>query len=322
MAKGSTYIFLGPEIGEKEEAIQEIRRKLQGSRRAVEEMSFYAGETTVPGIVSILRNGSLFADARLFLIKNAEVLKKKEETESIAAYIKTPQDDTVLILISENTVIDKVIENAAGAAGKKLFYELFENRKIEWVATFFSRQGCRISEDGITAILEMVENNTEALRRECSRLILFLGKEKVIEAEDVEKWLSHTREESAFTLFSRIASGDFSKSLESMRTLLAAKETPIAIFGGLASCFRKLRSYAHLLEEGRGYDDFELKKIGLGHPKSRQDYTQARRRYDADACLALIAEYDFKIRSTGSALEALTMDIFLYKLMYSAKPRQ
>jgi DNA polymerase-3 subunit delta len=321
MAKGSVHLFLGPEIGEKEEAIQEIRKKLQGTARGMEEMSFYAGETPVSGIVSILRNGSLFADARFFLIKNTEVLKKKEEIETLAAYIKSPQDNTALILISENTGIDKTIEKAVGAAGKKLFYELFENRKIEWIATFFSKQGCRISEDGITAILEMVENNTEALRRECLRLMLFLGKEKVIEAEDVEKWLSHTREESAFTLFSRIASGDFSKSLESLRTLLAAKETPIAIFGGLASCFRKLRNYAHLLEKGMGYDDFELKKIGLSHPKSRQDYAQARRRYDADICLALLAEYDLKIRSSSSALEALTMDMFLYKLMYAAKPQ-
>ncbi|MDR1902183.1 MAG: DNA polymerase III subunit delta [Treponema sp.] len=320
MAKGSVYIFLGPEIGEKEEAIQEIRRKLQGAG-PLEEMSFYAGETPLPGIVSILRNGSLFADKRLFLIKNVEIFKKKEETETLTAYIKAPQDDTALILISENTGIDKTIEKAVGTAGKKLFYELFENRKVEWVAAFFSRQGCRISGDGITAILEMVENNTEALKRECSRLILFLGNEKVIEAEDIEKWLSHTREESAFTLFSRIASGDLSKSLESLRTLLAAKETPIAIFGGLASCFRKLRDYAHLLEKGLGYDDFELRKIGLSHPKSRQDYAQAQRRYDAGACLALLAEYDFKIRSSGSALEALTMDLFLYKLMYSAKLR-
>jgi DNA polymerase-3 subunit delta len=324
MAKGSTWLFLGPEIGEKEEAVNEIRLKIRGSEKAVrkhtqdgalEEFSFYAGETPVQQVVSDLRNGSLFADTRLFLLKNADIIKKKEETELLCSYIKSPQENTTLILVSDNTSLDKNIEKAAGTSNKKLFYELFENRKVDWVNGFFTRQGYRVSSDGIAAILEMVENNTDALKRECSRLMLFLGKDRPAGAEDVEKWLSHTREESAFTLFSRIASGDLEKSVESLRTLLAAKETPVAIFGGLSWCFRKLRDYERLMENGLGNDDFELKKVGLSHPKTRQDYTQARRRYDAGACLSLIAEYDILIRSGGSALEGMLMDLFLYKLL-------
>ncbi|GHV71667.1 DNA polymerase III subunit delta [Spirochaetia bacterium] len=315
MAKGASFLFLGPELGEKEDAIAEIRRNLIKP----EETSFYAGETTMNDMVGALRNGSLFADTRLFFIKNADALsaennKKKADLDLLVSYMESPQEDTTLILISEETKLNPRLEKAVPAAAKRIFWELDESRKAQWVESFFRRQGCKIDPDGIETILEMVENNTGALGRECSRLMLFLGKEKNAGAAEVEQWLSHTREESAFTLFSRIAAGDFSKSLECLHSLLAAKESPQAILAALTWCFKKLRDYA-ALTEGGAVDEFEYKKIGLASRKIRQDYSAAAARYQsADPCLSLIACYDIKIRSTGTAAETLLMDYFIYEL--------
>jgi DNA polymerase-3 subunit delta len=313
MGKGRTYLFLGPELGEKQDAIQELRQGLQSSG-TVEETTFYAGETPVTEMVDLLRNGSLFADTRLFFIKNAELIDKKEDIELLAAYVASPQAGTTLTLISDGISVDKRLEKAVPGEGKRIFWELFENRKHEWVEAFFRREGRRVSGEGIEAILELVENNTGALRRECSRLMLFLGKDTAASAEDVEKWLSHTREESAFTLFSRIASGDLTKSLETLHTLLGAKESPQAILAGLAWCFRKLRDYLTLERSGAA-NEFEYKKIGLASSRVRKDYTQAARLFpDALPCLGLIAEFDVLLRSGLSGMEPLLMDIFLCKL--------
>jgi DNA polymerase-3 subunit delta len=261
----------------------------------------------------VLQNASLFAENRLIFIKNAEALKKKEEIELLAAYLEHPSEDTTLILLSDAPSLAKAIETQVSSGNKRIFWELFENRKIEWVSAFFKRAGYRIGEDGIETILELVENNTDALRRECQRLMLFLGKDKPITGEDVEKWLSHTREESAFTLFSRIAEGDLSKSLGTLHALLMAKESPPAILAGLAWCFRKLRDYAALVESGKA-NDFEFKKIGLASPKVRKDYERAVRRYNADICLSLTAEFDILVRSGGAGLETILMDMYLYKI--------
>ncbi|MDR0526088.1 MAG: DNA polymerase III subunit delta [Spirochaetaceae bacterium] len=316
MAKGSCFLFLGPEIGEKQDAVSEIRAKL-GKTAPPEEMSFYPGETPVSVIVSVLQNGSLFADHRLIFIKNAEIIKKKEEIELLGDYLAHPQDDTVLILLAEGTNIAKGLETPIPGGNKRVFWELFENRKIEWVSGFFKRAGFRIGEDGVETILELVENNTEALRRECQRLLLFLDKDKPITSEDLEKLLSHTREESAFTLFSRIAEGDLSKSLGTLRSLLRAKETPPAILAGLAWCFRKLRDYAGLAEAGKT-GDLDYRKIGLASPKARKDYERASRRYNPEICLSLTAEYDILVRSGGGALESILMDQYLYKIHFSS----
>jgi DNA polymerase-3 subunit delta len=321
MAAGFCRLFLGPELGKKQDALEELRRSFPGGGVLPEETSFYAGETPVSGMAAALRNGSLFADSRLFLIKNAELIKKKDEVELLAACITSPREDTALVLISEQTSLAKGLEDAAGRENRKVFYELFENQKTEWVDSFFRRAGFRIMPAAIETILELVENNTGALRRECSRLMLFFDKDTEIHARDVEEWLSHTREESAFTLFSRIAGGDFSRALESLHTLLAAKEAPQSILAGLAWCLRKLRDYLSLAGAGT-LSDFELRKIGLSAPKARDDYAKAAGRYNsagAETCLALTAEYDILLRSSGAAFESILMDLYLYKLFQAAK---
>jgi DNA polymerase-3 subunit delta len=315
-----SWLFLGPEIGEKQTAIDEIRKKLSVSGE-LEETTYYPGETTVPAMVSSMRNGSLFADLRLYLIKCAEGIKKKEEIDLLASYISSPTDGTFLILISDETNIARGLENSIPKTNKKIFWELLENRKTEWVRNYFRQEGFIIGAEGIETILELVENNTAALRQECSRLTLFLDKEKEISAEDAEKWLSHTREESVFTLFSRIAFGDFSRSLESSRMLLAAKETPQAIFAGLASCFRKLLNYLALQEAGVN-DEVEYRKIGVSSPGAKRDYAAASRRYDsagAENCLAFTAEYDLILRSSLSFPEQILIDKYLYKVHSFAK---
>jgi DNA polymerase-3 subunit delta len=325
MHRNACWLFLGPEIGEKQDAIDEIRKDLAPKAgpggSPVEETVFYAGDTPVADMVSALWNGSLFADRRLFFIRNAEAIKKKEEVELLASYIASPSEGTVLILVSEENRLE-TIEKAAPSLGKRVFYELTEGRKAGWVADFFRSSGCRINDEGVQTILELVENNTAALRRECSRLILFLGKDRRITGEDVEKWLSHTREESAFTLFSRIAEGDFSRSLESLRTLLAARVTPPAVFAGLGWCFKTLRAYLALTEAGVR-DEWEFKKIKVSTPGARRDYASASGRYNsaaAETCIALTAEYDYRIRAAESFPEEILMEQYLYKIYSLASP--
>ena len=318
--KMAAYIFLGPELGKKQDAVDAVRKKISGAKGTVsEETTFYAGETPAGTIADALQNHSLFADSRIIIVKNAETIKKKDEVELLASCIKNIEENTVLILLSDEIRLAAGLDDAVSKDKRQIFYEMFEREKTEWLLSFFRREGFNIDRDCAAAVLEMVENNTEALKRECSRLVCFLPKDRPVKVEDIEKWLSHNREESAFTLFSRIASGDVSKALESTAVMLAAKESAQSILAGLAWCFRKLGDYLALLETGEA-NNFELKKIGLSAPKARDDYAAAARRYSAEAveaCLALTAECDALLRSPVAALENILMDRYIIKLVNS-----
>ena len=309
------YIFLGPETGKKQDAINEIRKKLTAAG-AFEETVFYAGEIQAGTIAVTVQNHSLFAQSRLFIIKNAEQFKKKDEITIIASCMAQLEPGTALILVSDEIRLAAGLDNCVPRENRSVFYEMFENEKNDWVRSFFRREGYSIDSGGVMTILELVENNTDAMRRECSRLMLFLPKNVPVTAEAAEQWLSHNREESGFTLFSRIAAGDVTRAVETLHTLLAAKETATGILAILAWCFKKLRDYLALLQDGNP-GNTELAKIGLSSPKARNDYATAARRYRAgavDDCLALTAEYDILLRSMDNAFEPVLMDMYIMKI--------
>ena len=311
--KMNAYIFLGPELGKKQDAVNSVKEKYKGA----ELSNFYPGETPVSEIANSIQNHNLFTDKRIIIIKNAETIKKKDEIALLVSCIKSMEDDTALILLSDEIKLAPGLDEAVPKSNRQVFYEMFEREKTEWIASFFNREGFKLDRDCIDIILEMVENNTDALKRECSRLVNFLPKGKPITPEEIEKWLAHNKEESAFTLFSHIASGNLSKSLESISVMLTAKESAQGILAGLAWCFRKLGDYISLLETGEAVNSFELKKIGLSSPKVRDDYTAAAWRYNAEsveACLALTAEYDILLRSPVAALSDILMDRYIITL--------
>ncbi|MCL1991716.1 MAG: DNA polymerase III subunit delta [Spirochaetes bacterium] len=313
----NVYIFLGPELGKKQDAMNSLRKKFPDA----EETVFYAGETDAGFIADNVQNGSLFSESRIVLVKNADLIKKKDDIELLAGCAKKMGADTALVFFSEEIKLAAALDDLAPKANRQVFYELFEREKSEWLRSFFRKEGFNIEPPAVDTILEMVENNTEAFRKECSRLILFLPKDRPISASDIEKWLAHSREETAFSLFSRIAAGDISKSLESLRSMLAAKESPQGILAALAWCWRKLADYIDLAEGGNGGNNFELKKIGLSSPKAREDYIAAAGRYgasDALACLAITAEYDILLRSPLASLESVLMDRYIIAIFNAA----
>jgi len=308
----NAYIFLGPELGKKQDAVNTVKKKFPNA----EESVFYSGEAPMSTIADVLQNHSLFSDSRLVIVKYAELIKKKEDIDLLVSCINNLEKNTAIILLSDEIKLAAALDNAVPKTNRQIFYELFEREKTEWLRSFFYREGFNIDRDGIDIILELVENNTEALKRECSRLIHFLPKGKAVKAEDIEKWLSHNREESAFTLFSRIAAGNLSKALESITSLLDSKESAQSILAGLAWCFRKLDDYLALLERGT-VDNLELKKIGLSAPKAKDDYNAAARRYNTAAvqtCLALTAEYDILLRSPVAIMEKILMDKYILSI--------
>jgi len=317
-ASPNAYIFLGPELGKKQDEVDSIKQKIPDA----EITTFYAGETSVSAIADTIQNNSLFSEKLLIIIKNADAIKKKDEVDLLVSCIDNLDESTSIIMLSDELKLAAALDDSVPKNNRKIFYELFEREKNEWLKQFFKREGFNIDKDSISVILEMVENNTEALKRECSRLVHFLPREErgesQVNTEDVEKWLSHNREESAFTLFSRIACGDLSKALESLSVMLAAKESAQSILAGLAWCFRKLGDYLNLLETGDANNSFELKKIGLSSPKAKDDYAAAARRYNAEsaeACLALTAEYDNLLRSPVGVMERVLMDRYVYKVI-------
>ncbi|MDD6930033.1 MAG: DNA polymerase III subunit delta, partial [Treponema sp.] len=196
------YLFTGPEFGERNDAIENLKNSVSKKFGSVDNYLFYASETPVNEFMSVLQNESLFSEATFITVKNAETIKKKDEIEIILNWIKNVKsENAVLVLVSDEISVDSKIEKAVPSSNQKKFWEMYEDKKLPWIQNYFSKNGYTLTEDAGNLILSLIENNTQSLKAECSKFFICFPKGTKITEETVDKILTHTREENAFSLF-------------------------------------------------------------------------------------------------------------------------
>ncbi|MBR4005046.1 MAG: DNA polymerase III subunit delta [Treponema sp.] len=327
MNDAEVYLFTGPELGEKKEAIENIKAAAQKKNGSLDEYTYYAGDERIQDIVSQLQNVSLFDQALFITVRNAEQIKNKADIDSLLSWINGGAKDSpnTLILTSDENGIERKIESAVPSNHKKIFWEMFENRKTQWLQGFFRKNGFAISDDAIDQILEMVENNTEALKAECGRFFYCFEKGHTISSQDVDKILSHNREENAFTLFDAMA--DVTKSpvqrLESSLGILqkirmsSGDGITANLVAGLSYCFRMLRTWHVMHEKGANPIDSQLKAAGFSK-KNQEKYQAASRIWTSGATasvLALLSSSDMAVRENGNGLEETRLVLMLHSII-------
>ena len=312
----------------RDEAADAVIKALKKKFGEVEEHVYYLNETSIGQAISQLDNGNLFASATCVLCKNAELLKKKDEIALVEDWCKAAEasgeDSSALIFISDEISVDSKLDKLVPAPNKKKFWEMFDNQKIPWLTDYFRKNGYSLTDDAAQMILDMVDNNTLALKNECSRFFLCLEKGKTVTPEDVDSFLTHNREENAFTLFKQMigsyetSSERLEEALEVLQGIRLSKDSSsVPLIAGLASCFRRLVLWHRLKDESGSYgpDDTTLKSNGFGSSLIQGQYRKAAKIWtkgQATAILAILSSTDMEIRSGGSATE----DILLQKMLY------
>ena len=319
------YLFTGPEFGERNDAIENLKNSVSKKFGSVDNYLFYASETPVNEFMSVLQNESLFSEATFITVKNAETIKKKDEIEIILNWIKNVKsENAVLVLISDEISVDSKIEKAVPSSNQKKFWEMYEDKKLPWLQNYFSKNGYTLTENAGNLILSLIENNTQSLKAECSKFFICFPKGTKITEETVDKILTHTREENAFSLFDAMSNSQktsqerFQNSLEILQKIRLSKEnSSVMIIAGLSSCFRKLSLWHRLRLEGKN-DDFNLKINGFSSAKIKKQYLSAAKNWtsgETSAILSILAETDMNIRSGGTLLENTLLEKALYEII-------
>ncbi len=319
------YLYTGPEIGSRNEQVDSVKNSLIKKFGEVDNFLLYASDSKIEDIIAKLQTESLFVPATCIVLREAELLKKKDEIELIASWLKGAKDSSVLILVSDEISVDSKLDKLVPKENKQIFWAMDESRLSSWLQGYFRKNGYSVEPEALDSILELTENNTEALRTECNRFFLCFPKDHLITESDVEQILAHNREESAFSLFDSMANLSESPSsrLEAalsilQKILLTKNNSPVMILAGLASCFRRLELW-HSIHAGGAYlDDFALKTKGFASKTARNQYSRASRVWSFGQCaaiLASIASADSELRSTGQSLQETQLSMLLYEII-------
>lgn len=319
------YLLLGPEKGLKEEYI----RKLKADLGSCEVSKFYGFEDYEAELFAQLNNNDLFADHKLVVLEQTQEIKAKDKVKALAEYIKKPSDCATFVMTSDELFVAPEIMGSVPEKNVVRFYEMFEGKKEEWLRSFFRRNSLSIDSVACNAIIEKVENNIHDFENVCSQLVVYLstvpGKTSVT-ADDVDDYLVHTREETDFSLFAYVARGRLDSALECLHTLLRTKDSASVTAmcaSRLATYFRRALSVQMNSKKGlgmgtKGYEDgsaFTTKYFEGDRPvtrlKDKEVYRDACRLYgvrDMERILVTLAEYDIRIKESGTAVQQAVME--------------
>ena len=322
-AISSCYILAGPETGRRDTFVKELIASCTAKDKAPPEFSrFYAGEIQPEQLVGILQNGSLFASRRIIEYRNVETITGKAAISALESYIKNPADDAILILETEGYSLPKAIETAAGAANKKMFWELRDSEKPAWIRERLARDRLTAEDGAIDAILELVENETSALDSACCMLAACFPEGTRLGSDDAEAALSKSRQEDAFSLFDRMAGNDLTSALSVLETILADRQSDAAqIIAALVWSFRKLERLQLAIASGLGPDEaFRREKVTS--KTGQKKFKSAMQRYTAEDCSRIVRAASETEGALRGGLATLFSRPLLHLLVQSAMVRK
>ncbi len=310
--------FFAPDGGDKTQFIEKIIKDITlKEKEEPEKYKFYTFEANLVDIIALLRTGSLFSRHKVITIANLELLKRKEDVSLLLEYLKAPSPDATLLLLSDaiKRDISKRIVDAVPEQNRKIFWEMYENKKPGWIKSYFNKANISIDQESTDFLLEMIENNTRDLKQECGRLVQFFGPNTELKIESIARYIYHSKEENVFTLFDRVAQRDLSASQEVLNKILLSKESdPVTLMGGLLWQVRRLLDMKRLLEENYSFEE-TFARLQIKSKKSQKTYINAHKAYtlkEVEELITLIAEFDMRLRAFKADLHTLLLQLFLY----------
>jgi DNA polymerase-3 subunit delta len=312
------YILCGPEKGEKKLFLDNVIKNFEKQTGGKSEvLRYHAGQDKISDILPVIKNGALFSDARIVFIEEADEIKNRDESSALAAFIVKPAADTLLFLITDEFNIDKNLEAAVSKDNKRIFWELFETQKKKWLFSFFRTAGFELADEAAELILELYENNTLDLKKECEKLLPCLPAKKVIEAEDIEEYAVHLKQETPFSFADSIAAGDFHGAGEILSKLILAREYTLSAVSAITAR-QLLTACRYRAYTAAGMTDEEAAaKMGIKSKKAKQIYAELKKFYTPDDMNRIFMEaekLDYEIKSSPSELA----ELLLYKFIYTA----
>ncbi|MBK5201229.1 MAG: DNA polymerase III subunit delta [Spirochaetaceae bacterium] len=322
------YLLLGPEKGQKQDRINQIRSQLNKQfREEIEYSKYYAFDDNIDQMYIELNNSSLFSAHSLIVLHNIDSLKSPE-AKNIIRYIENPSDSSTLILDSDEFSLKSPLTQVATLLKPQttIFWGLQENQLFSWVKSFFIQKNLQIDNDAIQYILDQVDNDTFELKIICNQLAFYFevnNKRTSISENEIESFVHHSKNETAFSLFTTIAQGDLRKSLEIANVILERDNTAsFTLIPGLLWSFRRLTSVAYQMNLGISQRDAFAKAAiftrvnAIRNRKDQATYSTALKLYNYTDCQRIVEqllEHDMIIRTAGSDL----MKIYIEKMIYT-----
>lgn len=302
------HAVVGPESFLAEEALEAILRSAIGPDRESGLQVLRGEETTWARLVDNVGMGSLFAERRAVVVRNAEALKG--DGEELGAYLEDPTPGVTLVLLAAKPdkrtkvwkgVLDRAAVTPADPPKGRALRAFVEDR--------LRQRGLRVAEDGVVELIEHVGQDLRRLMGEMDKLEAFAqgGTKAALNAEDVAAVMGRGMAQPLYKLADALAARRTAGALEVMAGLLEEGEPALRILATLHRSLRQVRG-AKALQRRRAPRDEVIRRLQIPPFKVGDVLEAARRWSEADLSRAMkaLGEADRRVKTGAAADVALT----------------
>jgi DNA polymerase-3 subunit delta len=243
------YLLTGTDRPKIDTALARLRRHFPPE--AVEAVS--AHDVSGEEAAALCNAGSLFGDARLVLVSEAEKWKAAD-VKALDAYFAAPAPTTTLAIVAGELRKDSALTKAAAKAGEVLQYDVPKRNLANWVAEQFRARDARAEPEACAALVALVGDDPQALATEVDKLATWADGEPIGERE-VEALAAAHAETPTFALTDAWGRREVAAVLEASETILERegrprRDTSPRLAAAMGSHVGRVRSVQRLAAEG------------------------------------------------------------------------
>ena len=216
------YVLYGEDDFSRQQALDEIKSTIGDETALVTNTTVLEGQqATIDQLRTVAEAMPFLAERRLVIIqgllerfesrtksgrrkKAAGVSGRQNEYQSLAGYMVTVPDSTVVVLVDGKISNKNPLLNSLLTKAKVKTFRLLDKEKlIQWINNRVAGRGGSISTAAAQLLERFVGGNLWIMASEIEKLILFTGGQQV-EADDVRRVVSYVQEASVFDLVDAI----------------------------------------------------------------------------------------------------------------------
>ena len=277
---GEIYLLVGSDCYWADRISDRIKHKLHGKDKA-ELIVLYGEEIKAALLSDYLDSFSLFSEAKLILLKNAEHMKKNE-LDIIARYVGDPMEDQTLVITAEKidarTSAWKKIKEAAiyVAVDKPKFAGLIR----EWLEIELKSLNKTMSARAIEEFISRIELDYSTANNELQKLLILIGDRKGITDQDVIRSLGTTRVGTLIDFSRALGKHDLKQALILAYKMLDSEWEPLQVFYQIQKFFMIIWRIALLKEKYISASEITGSHLSDIYPTQRKEYMDFANAYN------------------------------------------
>ena len=242
------YLFIGKDINILNKKIDDLIKELNINNIIKYDYS----EITMRDIIEEVNYVDLFNEKKLVIVSYFTFKNKKEDSkddELLIKYLENPSENVVILkciddsLDERKKVIKLLKEKGTIIKCEKLdYYQL-----RDYIENLFKDSNKKIGTDCLSRLLFLCDNIPDICINEANKLLLYIGENKEVTIEDINKVVTKSTEKEIFSFNEYILSKNIGKAIDSYKTLKEKALDETVIIDSIAKQYRMLYQTKELL---------------------------------------------------------------------------